>query len=192
MSTEKATGFMTYGRSYAEERDPKERLNDWNEFYIHLPVINLQQQGQRCMDCGIPFCHTGKTLNNMASGCPLNNLIPEWNDLVYRGLWKEAYERLDKTNNFPEFTGRTCPAPCEAACVLGINSDPVTIKNIENAIIDRAFEEGWVHPSYSRSAHRHEGCHRGIWSGGLGSGRPAEQSWPHGYSVRACHPALVV
>ncbi|MEM8856833.1 MAG: glutamate synthase subunit beta [Chloroflexota bacterium] len=147
MSTEKATGFMTYGRSYAEERDPQERLNDWNEFYIHLPVINLQQQGQRCMDCGIPFCHTGKTLNNMASGCPINNLIPEWNDLVYRGLWKEAYERLDKTNNFPEFTGRTCPAPCEAACVLGINSDSVTIKNIENAIIDRAFEEGWVKPN---------------------------------------------
>lgn len=144
MSTEKATGFMTYDRTYATERDPQERLKDWDEFYIHLPVINLQQQGQRCMDCGIPFCHTGKTINNMASGCPLNNLIPEWNDLVYRGLWKEAYERLDKTNNFPEFTGRTCPAPCEAACVLGINQEPVTIKNIENAIIDRAFEEGWV------------------------------------------------
>lgn len=138
---------MTYGRTYANERDPEERLKDWDEFYIHLPVINLQQQGQRCMDCGIPFCHTGKTINNMASGCPLNNLIPEWNDLVYRGLWQEAYERLDKTNNFPEFTGRTCPAPCEAACVLGINQEPVTIKNIENAIIDRAFEEGWVKPN---------------------------------------------
>ncbi len=114
--------------------------------YIPLPMAELQQQGQRCMDCGIPFCHTGETLNNMTSGCPLNNLIPEWNDLIYRGLWKEAYERLDKTNNFPEFTGRVCPAPCESACVLGINADPVTIKSIENAIIDRAFEEGWVQP----------------------------------------------
>ena len=147
MSTPKATGFMTFDRHNANERDPQERLNDWNELYIHLPVIQLQEQGQRCMDCGIPFCHTGKVINNMASGCPLNNLIPEWNDLVYRGLWKEAYERLDKTNNFPEFTGRTCPAPCEAACVLGINRDPVTIKSIENAIIDRAFEEGWVRPN---------------------------------------------
>lgn len=138
---------MTFDRHNANERDPQERLNDWNELYIHLPVIQLQEQGQRCMDCGIPFCHTGKVINNMASGCPLNNLIPEWNDLVYHGLWKEAYERLDKTNNFPEFTGRTCPAPCEAACVLGINRDPVTIKSIENAIIDRAFEEGWVRPN---------------------------------------------
>lgn len=147
MNTEKATGFMTIDRTYAAERDPRQRLKDWDEFYTHQPEPELKQQGQRCMDCGIPFCHTGRTLNRMASGCPLNNLIPEWNDLVYRGLWKEAYERLDKTNNFPEFTGRTCPAPCEAACVLGINQDPVTIKNIENAIIDRAFKEGWVRPN---------------------------------------------
>jgi len=146
MSTEKATGFLTIERQGVAERPAKERIQDWQELYIPLPVTQLQEQGQRCMDCGVPFCHTGKTLNNMASGCPLHNLIPEWNDLVYRGLWQEAYERLDKTNNFPEFTGRVCPAPCEAACVLGINQPAVTIKNIENAIIDRAFEEGWVKP----------------------------------------------
>ena len=96
------------------------------------------------MDCGIPFCHTGTLISGMASGCPINNLIPEWNDLVYRGLWKEALERLHKTNNFPEFTGRVCPAPCEGSCVLGINEPPVTIKNIECSIIDKGWEEGWV------------------------------------------------
>jgi glutamate synthase (NADPH/NADH) small chain len=106
----------------------------------------LQQQAMRCMDCGIPFCHQGQILNGMTAGCPINNLIPEWNDLVYRGLWKEAYERLSKTNNFPEFTGSVCPAPCEASCTLGITDPPVTIKNIENAIIERAFAEGWVKP----------------------------------------------
>src|SRR5262249_2155024 len=97
-------------------------------------------------DCGVPFCHTGTLLDGMASGCPINNLIPEWNDLVYRGLWKEALGRLHKTNNFPEFTGRVCPAPCEGSCVLGINEPPVTIKSIECAIVDKAFEEGWILP----------------------------------------------
>ncbi|MGB4870147.1 MAG: glutamate synthase subunit beta, partial [Candidatus Promineifilaceae bacterium] len=106
-----------------------------------------QNQAARCMDCGIPFCHTGKVINGMASGCPINNLIPEWNDLVYQGLWQEAYDRLSKTNNFPEFTGLVCPAPCEAACTLGINDPPVTIKNIEYAIIEKAYEEGWVTPT---------------------------------------------
>ena len=96
-----------------------------------MPEADLQKQGARCMDCGIPFCHTGTLISGMACGCPINNLIPEWNDLVYRGLWKEALERLHKTNNFPEFTGRVCPAPCEGSCVLGINDPPVTIKNIE-------------------------------------------------------------
>ena len=102
------------------------------------------------MDCGVPFCHTGKLLSGMASGCPINNLIPEWNDLVYRGLWRDALDRLHKTNNFPEFTGRVCPAPCEGSCVLGINEPPVTIKNIEAQIIDRGFEEGWVLPQLPR------------------------------------------
>ena len=96
------------------------------------------------MDCGIPFCHTGTLISGMASGCPINNLIPEWNDLVYRGLWQEALERLHKTNNFPDFTGRVCPAPCEGSCVLGINAPPVTIKNIEVSIVDRGWDEGWI------------------------------------------------
>src|SRR5213079_1682018 len=128
------------------DRAPAERVSDWDEFHHHLEMANLRQQGARCMDCGIPFCHTGTLLSGMASGCPINNLIPEWNDLVYRGLWREALDRLHKTNNFPEFTGRVCPAPCEGSCVLGINAPPVTIKNIECAIIDKGWEEGWVTP----------------------------------------------
>jgi glutamate synthase (NADPH/NADH) small chain len=142
----KPTGFMEYARELPEERPPSERINDWLEFHVHLPEKKLKVQGARCMDCGVPFCHTGIMLGGMTSGCPINNLIPDWNDLVYRGLWREALDRLHKTNNFPEFTGRICPAPCEAACVLGINEPPVTIKNIECAIIDKGFEEGWVAP----------------------------------------------
>ncbi|HKC17414.1 MAG TPA: glutamate synthase subunit beta, partial [Steroidobacteraceae bacterium] len=123
-----------------------ERVRDWGEFHHHMEERHLRQQGARCMDCGVPFCQTGKLISGMASGCPVNNLIPEWNDLVYRGLWREALERLHLTNNFPEFTGRVCPAPCEGSCVLGLNSPPVTIKTLENAIIDKGFESGWVVP----------------------------------------------
>lgn len=140
------TGFLEYQRELPADRSPEERIRDWKEFHYHMPEQRLRQQGARCMDCGVPFCHTGTLIEGMASGCPINNLIPEWNDLVYRGLWREALDRLHKTNNFPEFTGRVCPAPCETACVLGITSPPVTIKNIECAIIDRGFEEGWVVP----------------------------------------------
>ena len=143
----KPTGFMEFVRETPPERDPRERVKDWDEFHIHLTDRTLRDQGGRCMDCGIPFCHTGKLLSGMASGCPINNLIPEWNDLVYRGLWREALDRLHKTNNFPEFTGRVCPAPCEGACTLGIIDPPVTIKSIEAAIIDKGFEEGWVVPN---------------------------------------------
>ncbi len=140
----KPTGFLEIKRELPADRSSQERLGDWKEFHLHLPVEKLQEQGARCMDCGVPFCHTGSLVSGMASGCPINNLIPEWNDLVYRGLWKEALARLHKTNNFPEFTGRVCPAPCEGSCVLGINDPPVTIKNIEVAIIDRGWDEGWV------------------------------------------------
>ncbi len=140
----KPTGFIEIPRELPEDRSPKERIKDWKEFHLHMPDQKLADQGARCMDCGIPFCHNGSLVAGLAVGCPINNLIPEWNDLVYRGLWQEALERLHRTNNFPEFTGRVCPAPCEGSCVLGINEPPVTIKNIECAIIDKGFEEGWV------------------------------------------------
>jgi glutamate synthase (NADPH/NADH) small chain len=142
----KPTGFIEYLRELPLDRAATERIKDWNEFHLHMSEDKLRQQGARCMDCGIPFCHTGTLLSGMASGCPIHNLIPEWNDLVYRGLWKEALERLHKTNNFPDFTGRVCPAPCEGSCVLGINAPPVTIKNLECAIIDKGWDEGWVLP----------------------------------------------
>lgn len=142
----KPTGFIEYLRQMPLDRPAIERIRDWNEFHEHMEVGKLREQAARCMDCGIPFCHTGTLLNGMASGCPIHNLIPEWNDLVYRGLWHEALDRLHKTNNFPEFTGRVCPAPCEGSCVLGINASPVTIKNLECSIIDKAWEEGWVVP----------------------------------------------
>jgi glutamate synthase (NADPH/NADH) small chain len=131
----KATGFLETGRAKHPVRPVVERLRDWREVYEPYPVAALTDQAARCMDCGIPFCH---------HGCPLGNVIPDWNDLVYRNQWRMAIDRLHATNNFPEFTGRLCPAPCEGACVLGINDDPVTIKSIEVSIIDRAFDEGWV------------------------------------------------
>ncbi len=146
MSKAKARGFLTYNRETAAERQPVTRIKDWQPLHLQLSHDILRQQAMRCMDCGIPFCHKGQILNGMTSGCPINNLIPEWNDLVYRGLWKQAYARLQRTNNFPEFTGLVCPAPCEAGCTLGINDPPVTIKSIEYAIIEKAFEEGWVTP----------------------------------------------
>jgi len=133
----KLKGFMEFPRELPERRPVSERVNDWFEIYRAFPEEKQQEQAARCMDCGVPFCHTG---------CPVNNLIPDWNDLVYRGRWREAIRRLHATNNFPEFTGRICPAPCEAACVLGINAPPVSIKLIEKNIIEHAFEEGWVQP----------------------------------------------
>ncbi|MCC6766398.1 MAG: glutamate synthase subunit beta [Deltaproteobacteria bacterium] len=133
----KITGFLEIPREMPARRPVAERLKDWRELEGKLPEDKLQQQGARCMDCGIPFCH---------KGCPLGNIVPDWNDLVYRGRWKEALDRLHSTNNFPEFTGRVCPAPCEEACVLRINDDPVTIKQIEKQIIEYAFKEGWVPP----------------------------------------------
>ena len=152
----KPTGFMEFTREAAPYRDPVARVGDWSEF-VELPVVeDLARQGARCMDCGVPFCHTGGMIANMASGCPINNLIPEWNDLVYNDRWRDALDRLHQTNNFPEFTGRVCPAPCEGACVLGITDPPVTIKNIEQAIVDRGFAEGWIvaEPPSSRTGRR--------------------------------------
>ena len=140
----KPTGFMEFDRENEGKRDPQERIGDWKEFLVELTDEPLQQQGARCMDCGVPFCHTGELIGRSAAGCPINNLIPEWNHLVYQGKWKEALDRLHHTNNFPEFTGRVCPAPCEGSCVLGINDPPVTIKNIERSIVDRGFDNGWI------------------------------------------------
>jgi len=146
----KPTGFLEYERRSAPDRPAAERMDDWLEFHLETDEDILQTQAARCMDCGIPFCHTGTLISGMAAGCPIHNVIPEWNDLVYRGLWRAALERLHKTNNFPEFTGRVCPAPCEGSCVLGIDNPPVTIKNIECAIADRGFAEGWVTPRRGR------------------------------------------
>jgi len=136
-SVGKVTGFLEIRRQMVKGRDPRERVGDYRQVGLDPPEDLVRQQGARCMDCGIPFCHTG---------CPLGNIIPDWNDLAYRNRWREAIDILHATNNFPEFTGWVCPAPCEAACVLGINDDPVTIKQIELAVIDHAFREGWVKP----------------------------------------------
>lgn len=136
----KPTGFMEYKRELPEDRAPVERIKDWEEFHLHLSDEKQRIQGARCMNCGVPFCQSG-------TGCPIHNLIPEWNDLVFNGLWKEALKRLLRTNNFPEFTGRVCPALCEGACTVGISDPQITIKSNECAIIDKAFEEGWIVPN---------------------------------------------
>ncbi|WP_439444082.1 glutamate synthase subunit beta [Listeria aquatica] len=143
----KATGFMEYDRIETPVRKAKERVRDWNEYSLPLEDADLKIQAARCMDCGVPFCSIGMEIKNGASGCPLHNLIPEWNDAVYRGDWKEALELLLKTNNFPEFTGRVCPAPCEGSCTVAISEPAVGIKSIERAIIDRGFAEGWIKPT---------------------------------------------
>jgi len=137
----KITGFLEYAQETPPRRPVFERVNDWREVYQGFPEEKVQRQAARCMDCGVPFCHTG---------CPVNNLIPDWNDLVWKGRWREALRTLHATNNFPEFTGRICPAPCEAACVLGINERPVTIKMVEQKIVDRGFAEGWIQPEPPR------------------------------------------
>ncbi|HJY05716.1 MAG TPA: hypothetical protein VJ323_05330, partial [Bryobacteraceae bacterium] len=137
----KLTGFLEYARESPPRRPVAERINDWFEVYQDFPTDKLQQQAARCMDCGVPFCHTG---------CPVNNLIPDWNDSVWKGRWHDAIRQLQATNNFPEFTGRICPAPCEAACVLGINNSPVSIKAIEEAIVERAWEQGFIVPEPPR------------------------------------------
>jgi glutamate synthase (NADPH) small chain len=140
----KPTGFKEFDRKKVPWRLPVVRLNDYDEVYTEPDEAQLREQGARCMDCGVPFCQS-------TTGCPIDNLIPEWNDMVYQGRWQDAIERLHKTNNFPEFTGRVCPAPCEGACVLGITNPPVTIKHIENAIVDKAFASGWIKPAVPAS-----------------------------------------
>lgn len=143
----KATGFLEYPREEPGKRPCEERIQDWDEIRLPQDPESIRVQGARCMDCGIPFCHGGAILNGMVSGCPLHNLIPEWNHLVYEGQWEEAYQRLARTNPFPEFTARVCPAPCEGACTEGQHWEPVAINSIEYAIIEKAWEEGWVRPA---------------------------------------------
>ena len=152
------TGFKEFSREPPERRPVRERLKDSREFYQEWPEQSIRDQGARCMNCAVPFCQ---------SGCPLGNIIPDWNDLVYRGRWKEALNELHSTNNFPEFTGRICPAPCEVSCVLSINQDPVTIEYIEKAIADRGFQEGWIKPEPPRS----EAARRWRWL------VPAQLAW---------------
>ena len=140
----KPTGFMEYKREVSVAEDPKKRIQHFNEFHEHLPKEKQRLQGARCMECGVPFCQSGMMICGMTSGCPLHNLVPEWNDLVYTGNWQQAYNRLKKTNNFPEFTSRVCPALCEAACTCGLNGDPVSTKENEYAIIENAYSEGYA------------------------------------------------
>ena len=175
----KATGFIEIARLKPPARPVAERVRDWNEVYLPQAVPSLRDQGARCMDCGVPFCH---------EGCPLGNLVPDWNDLVYRDRWRPAFERLMATNNFPEFTGRLCPAPCEGACVLGINSDPVTIKSIELAIVERAFDEGWIAPRPPVRPDRQTGRGRRVRPGRPGGGRRSESGGPCGHRLRARRP----
>ncbi|MGN6473821.1 MAG: glutamate synthase subunit beta, partial [Mycobacteriales bacterium] len=164
-------GFLTTPRETPKRRPVDVRIMDWREVYTDFPQENLQKQAGRCMDCGIPFCH---------QGCPLGNLIPEWNDLVWRDDWREAIERLHATNNFPEFTGRLCPAPCESACVLGINQDPVTIKQVEVEIVDRAWDEGWIKPQI---AERLSGKTVGVVGSGPAGLAAAQQLTRAGHTV---------
>ncbi|MBU8907333.1 glutamate synthase subunit beta [Desertibacillus haloalkaliphilus] len=143
----KPTGFIEIKRENPSKRNPLERVKNWQEFQLVMPENNLQEQASRCMDCGVPFCQTGTAIDGSGEiGCPVHNLIPEWNDLVYQGKWKEALARLHKTNNFPEFTGRVCPAPCEGSCTVAISDDAVSIKNIEKQIVEKGFKEGWIVP----------------------------------------------
>ncbi|HSW42504.1 MAG TPA: glutamate synthase subunit beta [Patescibacteria group bacterium] len=139
-------GFIEIERAPSASRPQMDRIGDWRETHLPHPEATLRDQGARCMDCGTPFCHTGVLVSGLAMGCPVNNLIPEWNDLVSRGHWEEAYRRLAQTNDLPEVTGRVCPAPCEGSCTVGIGGSPVTIKALEAAIIDRAWDEGWIRP----------------------------------------------
>jgi len=167
----KPTGFLEYTRELPQRRPPQERIKDWFEIYQPFSTDRVQQQGARCMECGVPFCHTG---------CPVNNQIPDWNDLVYRGRWEEAVRRLHATNNFPEFTGRICPAPCEASCVLGINQPAVAIRQIEKTIVERGFEEGWIVPE---PAHEKTGKKVAVIGSGPAGMAAAQQLCRAGHDV---------
>ena len=159
----KPTGFMEYDRCEAASVEPKERIKNFNEFHVFLSKENQQKQAARCMDCGVPFCQSGMTIAGMTSGCPLHNLVPEWNDLVYTGNWEQAYNRLHKTNNFPEFTSRVCPALCEKACTCGHWGSPVSVRDNEHGVIETAYANGYAAPKPPKVQNRQEGCNH--WFG---------------------------
>ena len=169
-------GFLRLQRVGFDKRDPRERVRDYRQYFSLPDDRSCASRAARCMDCGVPFCH---------EGCPLGNLIPDWNDLVYRDHWRDAIDQLHATNNFPEFTGLICPAPCESACVLDINDDPVTIEQIELAIVTRGFDEGWIVARPARGAHRPDGRSGRLGPGRPGGGRRAEQARPRGDGLRA-------
>ncbi|MER1986903.1 MAG: glutamate synthase subunit beta [Solibacillus sp.] len=176
----KPTGFMEYKREKTKEQPPLARISSFNEYAEKLSDESLQTQGARCMDCGTPFCHMGIEIRGTAAGCPINNVIPEWNDLVYKGKWQEALDRLHMTNNFPEFTGRVCPAPCEGSCTLAITDPAVAIKSIERTIIDKGFENGWVKP---RTPKTRTGFKVAVVGSGPAGLAAADQLNQYGHSV---------
>ena len=153
----KVTGFLEFEREDRDYLPVEERIRNYKEFVLPLPEKDIREQAARCMNCGVPYCHGTNTITSMPTGCPVNNQIPDWNDLVYSGNWEEAARNLHSTNNFPEVTGRVCPAPCEASCTLNINDNPVTIKTIEQEIADRAIANGWVKPERYAVQDRQEG-----------------------------------
>lgn len=170
----KPTGFLEFARETSTAISPKDRIKNFDEFHIPLPLEKQRQQGGRCMDCGVPFCQSGMMLFGMTSGCPLHNLVPEWNDCVYTGNLEEAYERLHKTNNFPEFTSRVCPALCEAACTCGLNGDPVSTKENEYTIIENAYEKGYAAPKPPKARTGKKIAVIGSGPSGAGGSRSAE------------------
>ena len=184
----KTTGFIDYTRKTSTDVPPLERIENFNEFHVWLSREEQQTQAARCMDCGVPFCQAGMMIGGMASGCPLNNLIPEWNDLVYHGKWELAMHRLMATNRFPEFTSRVCPALCEAACTCGdVTGSSVTVRENEHAIIETAYAKGWLHAARRppAPARAYRGGQRPLRPFG---GRIPEQARPHRDCVRACRP----
>ena len=179
----KPTGFLEYKRETARVLPPKVRIANFNEFRTPLSKEKQKTQGARCMACGVPFCQSGMVLNGMASGCPLHNLVPETNDLVYTGNWKQAYLRLSKTHSFPEFTSRVCPALCEAACTCNLDSEPVSTKENERAIIETAWQEGWVKTTDSTRSYRKDDRSSRKWSIRSGSGTATEPKRTQCYSL---------
>lgn len=184
----KPTGFLEYERKESVGEAPLKRIKHFNEFHTPLSKKEQERQGARCMNCGVPFCQSGILIKGMVTGCPLNNLIPEWNDATYTGNWDEAYNRLRKTNPFPEFTGRVCPHPCEVGCTCNLGGDPVNIKEKELSIIERAYESGLIKPEPPEVRNRKDSCYRRFRSIRTLRGRILKPPWPFCNCLRAFRP----